>query len=68
MSRYTTAILKYPTGKYSLCGAVPVDLMTGVEKNYFPIWDTEQQAIDALISVGITTFQLSNCEFYKGVN
>lgn len=55
---YSTAILKVPAGWYQLCGSVPVELAESR-------WDTEQEAIDALISIGVERFQLNNCTWYE---
>lgn len=57
--RYATGIIKCPTGVYAIAGGTSIDL-------YGQTWPTEQEAIDALLSVGITEFQLSNCQWHKG--
>ncbi len=44
-------------GKFMIAGSCPISLY----KVYF---DTEQQAIDALLALGYTHFQLDNCKFY----
>ena len=70
--KLSTGILKAPSGKYIIVGSVPYTL-TVESKNslsYPPArnsmhWDTEQEAIDALLEIGITRFQLSDCTWYK---
>ena len=66
---FSTAILKYPSGKYGIVGSVPYEL-TKPYGGPFPgrnsmVWDTEQEVIDALLEIGITRFQLSNCSWYS---
>jgi len=66
--------LKEGTAGYSLAGSVPNALT--VESNHGtpqwpPLrvsmsWDIEQEAIDALLSVGVTRFQLADCSWYNG--
>ena len=59
-------------GKYGFVGAVPVALSVAKPSYSSPDnrisnhYDTEQEAIDALLSIGITRFQLSDCSWYKG--
>jgi hypothetical protein len=55
--RYSTAILRCPTGVFTIRGSVPVPL---VDK----VWSTEQEVIDALLAIGWTEFQLSDCSWY----
>jgi hypothetical protein len=70
--KLSTAILRYPTGRYGLVGSMPIELTVEVKHplSWPPpreslVWDTEQEAIDALLSIGITEFQLSNCQWYQ---
>ena len=53
----STAILRYPTGRYGLVGSVPVALNSRV-------WETEHEAITALLAYGCTRFQLADCSWY----
>jgi hypothetical protein len=58
-------------GKFYLVGSIPLELTTprqtmfGLQhdSNYF---DTEDDAIKALLAIGITKFQLSDCSWYSG--
>ncbi len=54
--RYATAILRAPSGRYIIVGSVPVSLAEMA-------WDTEQEAIDAIIACGVTRFQGSDCRW-----
>lgn len=70
MSKMSTAILKYPSGKYGLVGSVPIELteerISGYSKvNVSKVWNTEQEAIEALLAIGITRFQLPDCSWHK---
>lgn len=56
-ARYSTSILRCPTGVYKLVGSVPAQLADDR-------WKTEQEAIDALVAIGVTRFQLANCRWY----
>lgn len=64
----STAILKYPSGRYGLVGSVPSQL-TRDRGGLFPgrdsmIWESEQEAIDALLGIGMRRFQLANCSWF----
>ena len=69
---FSTAILRYPTGRFGLVGNIPLEL-TRIRKGYFGdirdsmVWDTEQEVIDALLAIGCTKFQLADCSWYKEV-
>jgi hypothetical protein len=70
-TKLSTAIQKYPTGIYGIVGSVPVELTHEKESGYSIIrvsntYPSEQAAIDALLSVGVTKFQLSDCSWYGG--
>ena len=68
MSQFSTAILRYPSGRYGLVGSVPEDLAwrTGAGRLRYPrTWDTENEVIRALLAVGITRFQLADCSWYQ---
>ena len=66
--RLSTAILKCPTGRYTIVGSVPKSLChwkTGA----FPQWvanvyQTEQETINAILGAGIENFQLADCSWY----
>ena len=62
----------YPAhGKYTIVGSIPIELTEPKPTMYNPslrkakYYNTEQEVIDALLSSGITKFQLSNCKFYS---
>ena len=67
----STVILKTPTGKYTLVGSVPIELtsprptMGNPDHRDTQIFETEEQAINALLQLDITKFQLSNCLWYS---
>ena len=60
--RFSTAVLRYPSGKYGVCGSVPIELCK--ENQSSKVWDTEQEVIDALLSIGMTHFQKADCTWY----
>ena len=67
--RYSTCIIKNPTGTFMLAGSVPLEL-TVEAGGAFPhrnskIWQTEKEVISDLLKIGITEFQLENCAWYK---
>jgi|TARA_R100000049_G_C1864073_1_gene26425 hypothetical protein len=75
MERLSTAILRYPTGKYGIVGSIPIEL-TEISTHGTPqhppnrvsmVWETEREAIDALLAIGVDRFQLSDCSWYKVV-
>lgn len=64
----STAILRYPSGRFGLVGSVPAAL-TKERGGLYPgrdsmVWETEQQVIDALLAIGITRFQRADCSWY----
>jgi len=65
-----TAILKNPKGTFSIVGKVPYELTEPAKNAMTPglrnsiIWTTEQEAVNALLAIGITDFQLSNYKLY----
>jgi len=70
----STAIQRYPTGRYGIVGSIPYDL-TEPARHGTPqvpplrvskVWDTEQEVIDALLAIGIERFQLADCSWYQG--
>ncbi len=69
--KMSTAILKCPTGVYTIVGSVPIELTVPDTRSYTPgarkclTWGTEQEAINALLSIGMTEFQLPNCQWYQ---
>ena len=67
-SNFPTCIMRYPTGKYGIVGNIPIEL-TQPYGGLFPgrksmVWETEKEAINALIKAGIDRFQLSDCSWY----
>jgi hypothetical protein len=69
--KLSTAIMRYPTGRYGIVGSIPIEL-TEEYRSGFTVgrtsrtYETEQDAIQALLGVGVTSFQLSDCSWYKG--
>ena len=65
-----TVILKHPTGNYGLAGGIPIELTTESKTALIPglrvsmVWKTEQEVIDALVALGKTHFQTSDCAWY----
>ena len=60
-------------GKYHLVGRIPGELSTLVTRKHTPqipplresmVWDTEEDAIAALLAVGVTTFQRADYSQY----
>ena len=70
-AKLATAILKCPTGKFTLVGSVPRALCHPIPKSLTlgamsaNTYETENEAIDALLAIGITRFQLSDCSWYQ---
>jgi hypothetical protein len=63
-----TVILRYPSGRYGFAGSVPVEL-TEEPRGLFGArpsksYATEQEAIQALLSVGVRRFQLADCSWF----
>jgi hypothetical protein len=69
--RMSTAILKYPTGRYGIVGSVPYELSEPMPHAFTPgqrrsqVFETEQDVIDALLAIGCTRFQLADCTWYQ---
>ena len=73
--KMSTAIIKYPTGKYGIVGSVPIELTIektgswGMPYRDSITYETEKDVINALLGIGMTRFQLSNCNWYDpGIN
>ena len=67
--RYSTAIIKNPTGAqipFSLVGTVPLSACNAKSKSGEPkAWyNSEEEAKQALISIGLPFFQLADCSWY----
>lgn len=66
----STCILKYPSGRFGLAGSIPVALTVKDPKAFTPgqrksmAWNTEQEAINALVGIGCSRFQLADCSWY----
>lgn len=65
----STAILRYPSGRFGIVGSIPYEL-TKPRGGLFPgrdsmVWKTEQEVIEALLGIGITKFQKADCSFYQ---
>jgi len=70
MSNLATCIIKNPAGTYSLVGSVPAALTKPYTSGFTQgrnsiIFKTEDEAIQALLDIGIERFQLSNCSWYE---
>ena len=68
---HSTAILRYPSGRHGIVGSVPVELTHVSPTSIFSVrvsnsWDTEAEAIAALLALGYTRFQLADCTWYNG--
>mgnify|MGYP001563745602 CR=1 FL=1 len=70
---FPTAIRKVSTG-YIVVGAVPVELSRPVTREHTPhipppresmVWETERDAMEALLALGITTFQKADDSWYQ---
>ena len=71
--KLSTAITKYPTGKYGIVGSVPVELTKEVRGKFgitrsSLIWEAEQDVVDALLNIGIMKFQMADCSWFKITN
>jgi hypothetical protein len=68
--RLSTAISKYPSGRYGIVGSIPYELSEPLERAFTPgqrrskVWETEQEVIDALLAIGVTKFQRADCSWY----
>lgn len=70
MENMSTCIQKYPNGKYGYVGSIPHELTKPYTSGFTQgrnsiVLDTEQEAIDKLLELGITEFQLPDCSWYK---
>jgi hypothetical protein len=70
--RMSTAIQRYPSGRYGIVGSIPYEL-TEPNPQGTPqipplrrslVWNTEQEVIDALLALGLTHFQRADCSWY----
>ncbi len=64
----STAILRYPSGRFGIVGSIPYELTKPAKapstgRNSLA-WDTEEEAIAALLALGITHFQRADCSWY----
>ena len=70
-ARMSTAILRYPSGRYGIAGSVPYELTEPAKRSLTlgarnsKVWETEQEAINALLEIGMTNFQLADCSWYQ---
>lgn len=65
-----TAILKNPTGTFSIVGSVPYNLTKEYRSGFTTgrksvTFQSEQEVIDAILNEGIDKFQLSDCTWYN---
>ena len=74
-ARFPTCIQKITAqcknqGKYILVGSIPIELTESRPTMYnrdhrdSMVWDSEQEVINALLSIGRDHFQLANNKFY----
>ena len=69
-AKLSTAILAYPSGRFGLVGSVPYALSEPTKHSLTPgarsslVWETEEDAIAALLAIGITHFQRADCTWY----
>lgn len=69
--RMSTAIQRYPSGRFGIVGSVPGELTEQDPRALSPgqrrskVWNTEQDVIDALLAIGMTEFQLADCSWYQ---
>lgn len=62
---YSTAIIRYPSGRYGLVGSMPstlCELRNGSLQSR--VWDTEEEVKAALIAIGHPFFQLADCSWF----
>ena len=68
--RMPLIIIRYPSSRYGFVGSIPFDLTHEAPSLYEPhyrasnIYETEQEAITAVLALGIEQFQLSDCSWY----
>jgi len=75
LGKMSTAIIRYDNGQYGLVGNMPIELTYAKPSMYNPdqrvsrVWNSEGEAIEALLEIGVDRFQLSDCSWYDdGVN
>lgn len=66
---FSTAIIPNPTGTFSIAGKVPIELTKEVASGFTTTrvsvaFKTEADAVEALLGIGVTKFQLSDCSWY----
>ena len=71
-AKLPTAIVRYPSGRYGIAGSIPIEL-TEEYGGMFPgrsskVWNTEREAMDALIALGCMRFQLADCSWHAARN
>lgn len=71
--RLATVIIRCPSGRFALAGSVPKALTRPSGSAFSPdpvsqVWDTEEEAIRALLSIGVTRFQKADCSWYEVSN
>lgn len=70
-AKHSTAIQKYPNGKHGLVGSIPIELTEPSPSLYSPnsrdsmVWNTEEEVIEALLSIGVSRFQRVDCSWYQ---
>lgn len=68
--KLSTAILRYPSGRFGIVGSVPYELTEPAKNSLTPglrksmVWETEQEAISALTAIGLTHFQKADCSWF----
>jgi hypothetical protein len=67
---FSTVIIDCPNGMFKLAGAIPPELTREVKSGFTVtrdsiLFDTEDEAVEALLDLGITKFQLADCSWYE---
>ena len=66
----STAIIQFPSGRYGFVGSVPAALCHPSPTSIYHVmtsnaYDTAKEAIEALLSVGVTRFQVPGGAWYE---
>jgi hypothetical protein len=68
-AKFSTAILKCPSGRYTIVGSVPIELTyqgknsLGLPLTKVKVFDTEEEAFQALLALGLHHFQMADCSW-----
>lgn len=66
----STAVSKYPSGRYGIVGSIPFELTVEKRGKFGPVrnsmvWETEQEVVDALLNIGVVKFQMADCSWFE---